>query len=179
MNEPSRKDQDAAATPNTLLGTVCLVCVCATVVFIVYLASPHTEEPRRLWTPVLVETNGNETILPESRQLEFWTPSAKTQDYLHRENGQVVPTEMWEVISNDAPVEQFGMLLHANSSVIGYRRVEVWGQGKTSYKPGWWWTLNVFTNYSAADLSRAYESYWKSHQILFIEVIDNRGSAAN
>jgi hypothetical protein len=175
MNESSRKDQDAAATPNTLLGTVCCVCVCATIAFIVYLATPRTELPRRLWTPILIETNGNETIMPESRQLEFWTPSAKTKDYLHIENGQVVPTETWEVISNDDAVEQFGMVLHSNSSIIGYRRVEVWGQGKTSYKPGWWWTLNVFTNYTASDLARTYEGYWKSHQVLFVEVIDNRG----
>jgi hypothetical protein len=175
MNETSRRNQEAASTPNTLLGTICFICVCATVVSIVYVAVPRSEIPRRLWTPVLIETNGNETILPPSRQLEFWTPSARTRDYLHKENGQVVPSEMWEVISNDEAVEQFGMLLHSSSSVIGYRRVEVWGQGKTSFKPGWWWTLNVFTNYTADDLSHAYESYWQSHQILFVEVIDNRG----
>jgi hypothetical protein len=107
--------------------------------------------------------------------LEFWTPSAKTKDYLHTEKGAVVPTEQWEVISNDSVVEQFGQVLHTNSYILGYRRVEVWGQGQTTYKPGWWWTVNVFTNYTANDLARTYNDFWQSHQVLFVEVIDNRG----
>ena len=94
------------------------------------------------------------------------------------ENGQVVPMETWEAISNNVPVEQFGAMLHSNQAVLGYRRVEVWGQGRTTFKPGWWWTVNVLTNYTAADLSAAYEQFWKSHQALFVEVIDNRGNAS-
>ena len=128
--------------------------------------------------PVVVEVNGNETNLGETRQLEFWTPSARTKDYLHMEGGNVVATERWEVLSNDDPVVQFGKVLHASPNVLGYRRVEVWGQGRTNFKPGWWWTLNVITNYPVGDLARSYQEFWKSHQTLFIEVIDNRGSAA-
>jgi hypothetical protein len=158
---------------------VCCICVCATIVFVVYRFSPQPQPPRRLWTPDLVQTNGDVTVMGESRQLEFWTPSAKTKDYLHRENGQVVPPEMWEAISNDEPVLQFGELLHNDKSVLGYRRVEVWGQGQTMFKPGWWWTVNVFTNYTAADLAKAYESFWNSHQIVFVEVIDNRANDGN
>ncbi len=155
--------------------TVCCICICATIAFVAWLFASRPV-PRRLWEPVLVETNGAFTILGDSRQLEFWTPSAKTKDYLHTEDGQVVPTEMWEAISNDDPVVQFGLVLHKNMSVLGYRRVEVWGQGRTVYKPGWWWTVNVFTNYTAEDLTKVYEQFWKSHQVLFVEVIDNRGS---
>jgi hypothetical protein len=92
------------------------------------------------------------------------------------ENGQVVPTETWEAISNEDAVLQFGTMLHTNLSVLGYRRIEVWGQGRTNFKPGWWWTLNVLTNYTAGDLAQSYEQFWKSHQTLFVEVIDNRGS---
>jgi len=82
---------------------------------------------------------------------------------------------MWEVLSNDMPDVQFGAMLKTNQNVLGYRRVHVWGQGQTVYKPGWWWTVNVFTNYTASDLARTYEDFWKSHQILFVESIDNRG----
>jgi len=128
--------------------------------------------------PVVVEANGNETVLGETRQLEFWTPSAKTKDYLHTEGGNVVATERWEVLSNDDAVVQFGKVLHSSPNVLGYRRVEVWGQGRTNFKPGWWWTLNVITNYPVSDLARSYQEFWKSHQTLFIEVIDNRGSDA-
>jgi hypothetical protein len=179
MNEPAQKNENAFVNPNTFFGVVCCLCLCATVAYIAYLSVvPHEQPPRRLWKPVIVETNGNETVLGESRQMEFWTPSAKTKDYLHMENGQVVPTETWEVISNDAAVEQFGTMLHSNQSVLGYRRVEVWGQGRTTFKPGWWWTVNALTNYTAGDLSQSYEQFWKSHQAVFVEVIDNRGNVS-
>jgi hypothetical protein len=175
MNEPLGNEKGLIAGSNTFFGLVCCICVCATIMFVAYRLTPNAQPPRRLWMPDLVDTNGNATIMGDSRQLEFWTPSAKTKDYLHKENGQVVPTERWEVISNDDPVLQFGTMLHTNSLVLGYRRVEVWGQGQTTYKPGWWWTVNVFTNYTAADLAGAYERFWQSHHILFVEVIDNRG----
>jgi hypothetical protein len=107
--------------------------------------------------------------------MEFWTPSAKTKDYLSKANGEVAAPDQWQVIPTDDTVLQFGSILHSNKNVLGYRRVEVWGHGRTTFKPGWWWTLNVLTNYSEADLGHAYEDFWKSHQAVFIEVIDNRG----
>lgn len=176
MSEPSQKNEDAFAIPNAFLLTIRCVSICATIIILAYLFVPRPQQARRLWTPVLIATNGDSTILGESRQLEFWTPSIKTKDFLHKENGQVVPTETWEVISNNDAVVQFGMMLHSNVNVLGYRRVEVWGQGRTTYKPGWWWTVNALTNYTAGDLAHTYEDFWKSHQILFVEVIDNRGS---
>jgi hypothetical protein len=168
------------AGSNTFWGMVCCICVCATIVLVVYRFNPGEPPSRRLWTPDLVETNGTVTVMGESRQLEFWTPSSKTKDYLHKEKGQVVATEMWEVMSNEAPVEQFGEMLHNDSwAILGYRRVEVWGQGRTMFKPGWWWTVNVSTNYTASDLAKVYETFWQSHQLVFIEVIDNRGVDGN
>ncbi len=95
----SSKNANASACAKTL----CCVCICATIAFVcwLFLSQPA---PRRLWEPVLVATNGDITVLGPSRQLEFWTPAAETKDYLHKENGKVVQTEMWEVISNDDPV---------------------------------------------------------------------------
>jgi hypothetical protein len=176
MNESSQKNTGSSPPANALLATIRCVFICATIALLAYLFFPHTEAPRRLWKPVLIDTNGVTMILPESRQLEFWTPSARTKDYLHLEHGQVVPTEKWEAISNDDVVQQFGQALHTNSFILGYRRVEVWGQGQTTYKPGWWWTVNVFTNYTANDMAHVYNDFWQSHQVLFVEVIDNRGS---
>jgi len=178
MNEPPKKSGDVIVGPNTLFGAVSFVSVCATIAFLAYLFAPSHEQspPRRLWMPVVIETNGVQTILGESRQLEFWTPSAETKNYLDKENGQIAAAEQWEAISNDDTVLQFGAALRSNPDVLGYRRVEVWGQGRTKFKPGWWWTLNVLTNYSAGDLEHAYEDYWKSPQTLFVEVIENRGS---
>ncbi|HUA64437.1 MAG TPA: hypothetical protein VME24_01220 [Alphaproteobacteria bacterium] len=167
----SSKNADASACAKTLS----CVFICATIAFVSWLLVSRPV-PRKLWEPLLVATNGDVTVMGESRQLEFWTPSAETKDYLHKENGKVVPTEMWEVLSNDDPNVQFGALLRSNQSVLGYRRVHEWGQGQTPYKPGWWWTVNVFSNYTPSDLALAYDKFWKSHQILFVEVIDNRGN---
>jgi len=177
MSEEPQKKENAVACSNKLLGTVCCVCICATICFFAYSLFPHAEPSRRLWLPVVIQTNGSETILKETRQLEFWTPSAKTKDYLHKEGGEVVATEKWEELSNDDAVLQFGELLHTNrDNILGYRRVENWGQGTTGFKPGWWWTVNVYADYSVVDFAKVYEGYWKSSRPVFIEVIDNRGS---
>ena len=178
MNEPSQKQNAALAGLKVFSRVVCCVCICATIAFIAHLAiSPKTPPPRRLWVPVLVLTNGNGgALVSETRRMEFWTPSARTGNYLRGQNGEIAPDDKWQVISNDDPVIQFGMMLHTNRNVLGYRRVEVWGQGRTTFKPGWWWTMNVFTNYSAEDLGGAYRYFWKTSQPLFVEVIDNRGS---
>jgi hypothetical protein len=177
MSHQPKNNEAAFASPNTLSGVACCLIVCCTFAFIAWLViSAHSTQSRRLWIPVLVETNGNQTVLGETRQMEFWTPSAKTQDYLQKTGGTVNDQEQWEVISSDDPVMQFGMMLRSNTSVLGYRRVEVWGQGRSNFKPGWWWTINVFTNYSVVDLAHAYQNFWKMPQPVFIEVIDNRGS---
>src|SRR5882724_367153 len=177
MSEPSQKTEGASACQKKFCCTACCLFVCATIAFIAWLViSPKPAQSRRLWMPVVVETNGAETVLGETRQMEFWTPSAKTKDYVAKEGGQVVTKEKWEVIPGDDAVSQFGMMLHTNANVLGYRRVEVWGQGRTNFKPGWWWTMNVSTNYSVGDLAHAYQTFWKSPQTVFVEVIDNRGS---
>ena len=167
MNEPAQ----------TKSGALPVVIVCATIAFIAYLVfSQPSGVARRLWIPVVVEPHGKQTVLGETRQMEFWTPSVKTKDYLHQEGGGVASNETWQVIPSEDTVLQFGALLHSNVNVLGYRRVEVWGQGRSSFKPGWWWTMNVFTNYSVGDLAHTYQTFWKSAQPVFIEVIDNRGS---
>jgi hypothetical protein len=177
MSQPSRKNEGAFARPDTLFGTACCLLVCATIAFTAWLViSPRFAPARRLWMPVVIETNGDQTVLGETRQLEFWTPSAKTKDYLAKEGGKFGDKEKWQVLPNDAAVLQFGMVLHSNQNLLGYRRVEVWGQGRTNFKPGWWWTVNAFTNYSVVDLAHTYQTFWKAPQPVFIEVIDNRGS---
>jgi len=175
MNLPFQKKDDASATTSTLLAIACCVCVCAAVGMVAYLMVARSAPPRRLWSPVVIDASGNQTILGDSRQMEFWTPSVKTKDFLHKEEGEIVATEKWQVIPNDDTVAQFGAVLHSNVSVLGYRRIEVWGQGRTGFKPGWWWTMNVLTNYSPGDLGQSYQAFWKSHQTVFVEVIDNRG----
>jgi hypothetical protein len=171
-----QKNDVTTDRPRTSCGTLSCALICATIAFIAYLViSPGSGPMRRLWIPIVIETNGNTTVLGETRQLEFWTPSAKTKDYLRKEGGDVNDKEKWQMIPSDDLVEQFGLVVHSNQNVFGYRRVEVWGQGRTSFKPGWWWTMNVTTNYSVKDLAGTYQKYWKSPQSVLIEVVDNRG----
>ncbi len=80
---------------------------------------------------MVVDNSGKETILGETRQMEFWTPSVKTKDYLHQENGEVASNDLWQVIADDDVVLQFGTMLRSNVNVLGYRRVEAWGQGRS------------------------------------------------
>lgn len=175
MSDHFQKGEKASTNPGSLFG---ILCVCGTIAFIAHLLFAQGAIPRRLWSPVVIDTSGQETVLGDTRQLEFWTPSVQTREYLAKgANGEIADSDRWQVISNEDAVLQFGMMLHTNKNVLGYRRVEVAGQGRTPFKAGWWWTLNVLTNYSAADLGQAYQAFWKPHQAVFIEVIDNRGSA--
>jgi hypothetical protein len=152
--------------------------VCATFAFITYqlLRPAQTHPARRLWTPIVVTGEGQETILQAgTRRLEFWTPSGKTKDHLAREGGGIRERDKWEAIPNDEPVQQFGNLLRTDSNVLGYRRAEVWGHGRTTLKPGWWWTMTVTTNYSVQNLLHAYRGFWKSTNAMFVERIENPG----
>jgi len=180
MSEQPEKNTGGSCCARGTFGAMPCALVCATIAFIAYLVlSPHAEPTRRLWVPVMVQTNGNQVILGETRQMEFWTPSVKTKDFLHKDAGKYSDLEKWQIIPSDDVVSQFGLVLHSNKDVVGYRRVEEWGQGLTSYKPGWWWTMNVSTNYSVVDLAQVYRKFWKSPQAVFIEVVDNRGSREN
>jgi hypothetical protein len=177
MSDQPETNAGTFACPRTLWGALSCAFVCAMIAFIAYLVvTPHSEPTRRLWLPVVVESNGNQMILGETRQIEFWTPSVRTKDYLHKDGGEVADKDKWQIIPSDDAVLQFGQVLHSNMDVFGYRRVEEWGQGRSNFKPGWWWTMNVTTNYSASDLAHIYQKFWKSPQAVLVEVIDNRGS---
>ncbi len=172
MPESSQNTEHASAG---VLGLICCIAICATVCYVAFRFTPSSGPVRKLWSPIVVETNGNENILADTRQLEFWTPSTKTQNFLHKENDEVVPKEKWEIVSSEDAIMQFGNMLRTNQNVLGYRREEVFGQGRTSFKPGWWWTVTVLTNYTAGDFQKTYEAFWKSSSPVFVEVIDNRG----
>jgi hypothetical protein len=178
MSESSSQPNPPRTGSNSLSAVLCGIIICATVALVARLViSPKSTPARRLWVPAVVAANGNQaTLMNDTRQMEFWTPSAKTGSYLIK-MGRLIPNnDQWEVISNEDPVIEFGQLLKTNSNVLGYRRTEVWGQGRTGFKPGWWWTMSVLTNYTVEDLAGVYQKYWKSPQPVYVEVIDNRGS---
>src|ERR1700722_5484278 len=121
MSKPSRRNESASACPNTLCGVACCLFVCATIAFIAHLfISTHSVQAPRLWITAVVATNGNQaTIMADTRRMEFWTPSAKTKDYLSKEGGKIADNDKWQVIPSDAAVLQFGGILHSNANVLG------------------------------------------------------------
>jgi len=168
----------AAATPKTLWGFLSVLVICATVGFAAYKFVPgkKTAPTRRLWTPLVINNLDTEMVVPDTLRLEFWTPSSKTRDYLTREPNNAGDTNRnWEVIESEDRVVQFGHHLRKDVDVIGYRRTEIWGHGRTALKPGWWWSITVRTNYPVTRLAKTYREFWKTQSSVFVEVIDNRG----
>jgi hypothetical protein len=168
----------AAATAKTFWGFLSIVVICATLGFATYKFAPtkNTAPLRRFWTPLIVNNLNVEMIVPDTLKLEFWTPSSKTKDYLTRDPKSGGETNRsWEIIESEDRVTQFGEYLRKDVAVVGYRRTEVWGHGRTGLKPGWWWSITVQTNYPATKLAKVYREFWKTPSSVFVEVIDNRG----
>lgn len=170
----------AAAAPKTLWGFLSIVVICATLGFGIYRLAPGKKSapPRRLWTPLIVNNLDNAMVVPDTLRIEFWTPSSKTKDFLAREPKDAANTNRnWEIIESEEPISRFGEALRKDTDVVGYRRTEVWGHGRTALKPGWWWSITVRTNYPVAKLAKTYRDFWQTSSSVFVEVIDNRGHA--
>jgi hypothetical protein len=167
-----------AAAAKTFWGFLSVLVICATLGLAVYKLAPakRTAPPRRLWTPLVVNNLNAEMVVPDTLRLEFWTPSSKTKDYLTKDLKATGDTNRnWEIIDSEDRVTQFGQYLRKDTDVVGYRRTEVWGHGRTALKPGWWWSITVRTNYPTAKLAKSYREFWNTSSSVFVEVIDNRG----
>jgi hypothetical protein len=151
------RPSSAAKTFWSFLSTVV---ICATLAFAIYKLLPDKKAApaRRLWTPLVINNLNTEMIVP----------AKETKDAGDTNRN-------WEVIESEEPVTQFGQALRKDADVVGYRRSEVWGHGRTALKPGWWWSITVRTNYPVAKLAKTYREFWKTPSSVFVEVIDNRG----
>lgn len=160
--------------PSSIFGTLAVLFVCATIataVCVLLTAKPEQiRAVRSLWSTVQVEPDGTQIIQHDTMRVEFWTPSSKTKDYL-RDND----AKQWQATATEDQVTQFGNLLRKDPNIAGYRRTEVWGQGRTELKPGWWWTMTVHTNYSIGKFVSQYTAFWKSQDLIYIEITGNRG----
>lgn len=113
------RGQCSAGSPFWGFLTVLVVCATAAFVFWRFVPAGKASPPRRLWTPLVVNNLNTEMIVPDSLRLEFWTPSARTRDYLSKET--ITDTNRnWEAIPNDEPVMDFGKLLRNDPDVLGY-----------------------------------------------------------
>ena len=109
MIKQTEKNARSLSGATSLWGALSCALVCGTLAYIAYLVlAVQPDRTRRLWIPVVVDSNGNQTILGETRQLEFWTPSVKTKDYLSKDAGQISDKEKWQAIDSDDAVLRFG-----------------------------------------------------------------------
>ena len=168
----------SVAAPRTVWSFLSILVVCALLAFAIYKLAPAKTPapPHRLWTPLVVNNLGGEMNVPDQLRLEFWTPSSKTKDYVTKNSRDGADTNRhWEILESEEPVVQFGQRLRKDDEVLGFRRTEVWGHGRTGLKPGWWWSITVRTNYPPTKLAKTYREFWKTSNSVFVEVIDNRG----
>src|SRR5579871_3589873 len=115
MGADTQGNRSGSGAAMWFFAAICCVGICGMVCFVAYSNTNHTQ-PRRLWSPMIVGSTNGGTILGETRQLEFWTPSSKTKDYLHQEKGEVTPTEKWQIIGSEDPLLEFGSMLRSNQS---------------------------------------------------------------
>jgi hypothetical protein len=119
----------------------------------------------------LVKTEGG-TVVPEAQetvQFSFWTPSAKTEsswsprDPKASTDFNADPSRQWMKV-DDGRAKDFGDALlkkFGETGLNGYRRYEIWGQGRTDFKSGWWWTVSVKKYVHLEDLIAVYKEVWK------------------
>jgi hypothetical protein len=101
------------------------------------------------------------------RLIQFWTPSEKTQRDIVKD-GKVPEARKWEVV-NEEKVNLFGSQLAQHHGVIGHRRCEIAGQGRSGFKHGWWWIATVKNDLKLNEFARFYSAYWGSPIEVYFE----------
>lgn len=107
-----------------------------------------------------------------TQRLEFWTPSVSTK---LGEKEKSDPNLQWSVKNIDEERLQkfWSEILDGKMHVQGYRREEVWGQGKGAFKAGWWWTITVGKDFSVDQFVENYRTFWHAPVSVRVEVISN------
>jgi hypothetical protein len=128
-------------------------------------------------------------------QICFWTPSPETQRYLTnavtsnpawttnderwRETYWRTNVMAWQTNGTEANLDEFGRCLKEYGSILGYRRVLVYGQGQHHLKPGYWWTVTVGTNITVKELMMSYKVFWKPTETVYVETIGDLRHSRN
>jgi len=101
------------------------------------------------------------------RLIQFWTPSVKTQRDIEK-NGVVPEKRKWEVVTEEK-VDDFGAKLAQTKGVVGHRRQEVAGQGRSGFKHGWWWVVTIKDDFDLKILAKFYSDYWGNPDDVYLE----------
>jgi hypothetical protein len=141
-------------------------------------------------TGTIFDSKGETVSKPTPAHLvQFWSPSSKTcqsvKDDIRESVGgdHITGEEQWECPPEgqndpkytDEKVAEFARHLVAFPGVTGFRRYEVYGHGRTRYKTGWWWVLNVSKAFDTKSLVVEYSTFWKSKQDVYVEELNGAG----
>lgn len=128
-----------------------------------------------LVTRAIYQWNGRRIESPEqSRVVQFWSPSSDTCQYAQKDSvGKVVADDNWLCVS-DQKVKDFDEKVIQYPEVIGYRRHNVFGHGRTEFKEGLWWTLNVTKKFSIESFVYSYSQFWGNKRDVYVEEIGSR-----
>ena len=160
--------------PQSLPAVLGVTVIAAAVVCIFYIALVigKKENIKAVGAMISKKEYSAEGTLEDSssvKLVQFWTPSSKTKDYLRGKNGKLDDVQKWEDITEEK-VKEFGDVLRGLDYVTGYRRYETLGQGRTSFKAGWWWIVTVNPKFDVPNFSKEYAKFWGSKKSLYIEV---------
>ena len=156
--------------PRGASEVVALVAIVAGIVACVYFVvvegkRDNLHAVRGWWTSASVDTSGATTPFRGRKLLQFWTPSLRT-----KESTDAKP---WEKLATEETIHGFGAVLKSDSRVLGFRRQEVFGHGRTKSKWGWWWSVTVAHDYQPDDLLKVYSEYWKIRESIYVEITSN------
>ena len=172
--------------PKTIPGTVsmCFLCVAAVAFAYVILHAPLEQLRTVAFALVKVSPGGEQKKERNTVSYGFWTPSEKTKSQLQALGDAIPDNKKWVLKINvtDKTLNDFGEALRNAGGVEGYRRNEIWGQGRkvndktTPAIHGWWWTVSAKKKFTIEDLSKFYTKHWENTDApLYIEVFDASG----
>ena len=96
-------------------------------------------------------------------QHQFWTPSRGTYE------SQDLSGWVEDIKDIEKRNAEFGTLLTKNDSIYGYRRYEIYGQGRSNPKKGMWWVINADKELSTKNVADLYQRFWDTDNSVYIE----------
>ena len=161
--------------PSTWYGVATVFLVCFTIVAIVslLLQSKLKIEAKDLKVSFVdgrLTTGGDVNDKNDSYKIGFWTPSLKTVEYWKSEKF-IEDKDKWEQNITENQVVEFANILLVKKVLLGYRRSEVYGKGRSVSKPGYWWIATFKNDFTPKDFAKAYIDFWHSPDSIYVEII--------
>ena len=108
---------------------------------------------------------------PHTYTIGFWTPSEETAAFWTAKGRVDKEQNEWEAEATLEKNVDFGEFLSLEHAVQGYRRYRVWGQGRGTLKPGFWWVVGVENWYPPKSIVSKYVEFWDSPDAVYVEVV--------